>query len=172
MKQIIAWHGRTVCSPVFHRKYCGSLAANDQAGPGFYFTASREDALRYGNFLIKAVLNVRRWVPKAPALPRKVARHLFDCCPKSAKRRALEDWAGCGGARGLIASLGKSYNAAAELENYWYDLYGRKNTSDYLRAVSAYYQGLVIGSESSTIMHYVIFDPDSIEIESAELISG
>ena len=162
------YHGRTVPSCHFHRKYVYSDQANMQEGPGFYLSTHWDDARRYGGNVIRARLELPCCIDTDTpfhydfALCRQLIKNLTWCCPKVAWRQALENWSG--GATDMQKSLQRGSTLHAVLMNYWWDLYTARYTESFLRVVTPYIQGIRLPRPDG-ITHYLVFDPDCIIVD-------
>lgn len=167
------YHGRQHLSKHFHRRFCGSHTAADQEGPGFYFTSDLADAARYGVHVIKADLTNIRWLPDRRLPPTLDERrdefllHLLwtHLLPRRARMDAAENWAGdVAKAREAFFMGGSTLHEV--LQTVWFDFYRPSRTALFLRHVSAVYQGVRLPRPDG-VMHYLIFDPDCIEVCSS-----
>jgi len=162
---IVAHHGRPSRSPYFHRRFAGGQEATDDEGPGFYFTTDRAQARGHaGNdgCVITAQLNVPEWVPRKGKLPELAATALWASASQQARQNFLDNWGG--DFTGAWDNIRKHDDGEIHecLQRFWYDLYTPSRSAEFLRAISLFYQGVEIKHPECT--HYVIFDPDVIEV--------
>ena len=169
------YHGRRARSLRFDLAHVGGKDANDQDGPGFYFTTDLEGARGYaypGGVVLEAELAVDRWVPEpgvGKANPREVER-LMRASP--CYTQVLEDWdenprrAHDQALRGM---MGPGQSPHGAFQNVWGDFYNRCGEgAAYLRELTKLgYGGVQIPQPDSQFcskdrVHAVIFDPKAI----------
>lgn len=172
------YHGRSARSRRFALEFVGGESANDQEGPGFYFTTLRSEAGQYayvrsGNpgVVLEADLAVTRWVPTTGRTPSAaIVDRLMRLSP--CYREALEDWdehPGRAARVALQAMLNAKEPPHQTFLRVWADFYLRCGRSaDYLRAmVQLGYQGVKIhhpaGPHVEARTHAIIFDPAVVQ---------
>lgn len=147
-----------------------------QEGCGFYFTSSREDALRYasGGFLFTVDLLIDRELALKGKAKRSEVEKLMRSAPNL--EDTLMNWDEDPN-RAFQAALTNMMSATSPkecFEQVWWDFY-RSATEEYLHNVSALgYGGTIIpkapDSDGTPVFHVVMYNAHKIKIISREKI--
>lgn len=167
------FHGRKARTCVFDLGFVGGASANDQEGPGFYFTTDMQEARSYAypeGVVLTAELTPGRWLPDRLASKGEVER-LMRASP--CYREALEDWdevPARAHAYALRGMMGPGHDTRTAFLNVWADFYHRcGEDAAYLRElVRLGYGGVVIPQPDTQFrapnrQHAVMFDPSAIQ---------
>lgn len=166
------FHGRPARTRHFSYAFVGGEAANDQEGPGFYFTTDLQEARSYAyphGMVLEAELVPARWLPDRPASRVEVER-LMRASP--CYRQVLEDWdesPARAHAQALRGMMGPGHDTRGAFLSVWGDFYLRCGQSaEYLRQlVRLDYGGVQIPQPDNQFrepgrIHAVMFDPIAI----------
>jgi len=176
----MAWfHGRPARSRRFAFEFVGGEAANDQEGPGFYFTTDVNEARGYAapnGVVLEAELAVPKWVPTTGRPPSSaVVGQLMRRSP--CYHQVLEDWDEHPGraARAALAAMTRAQDPPHQtFLGVWADFYLRcGENAAYLRGLVAMgYGGVQIHWPEKRLdgkilraarAHAVVFDPRFIQ---------
>jgi hypothetical protein len=178
--KIIAYHGTPFNFESFDYSTVG--AGDDQEGPGFYFTTSRNDALKYAlksqsvpaPRILKVSLTLGKLVLDKGKTPRKQVEQLIDWAPDL--EDTLTNWdeePGLAKIKAINAMLAYS-SPRLVFQSIWADFY-RKDPAGYLSSMRALgYTGQKIvhkgflSSGDKSVSHYTIYDRDAVEILEIE----
>lgn len=158
------YHGRTVDSEVFSLDYVGGENANDQEGPGFYFTNSLQNARSYAypnGIVLKCQVNYKKLIIKGDSSETKTSKKIivdlinnspnkdyvlenFDENPKMAMIKAVNSYL-----KYTVAY--DSYQIIAR------DFY-RHESKEYLQVLSKYYDAQLTKHPYS-IYHLIVYNP-------------
>lgn len=183
------YHGRTVSEPTFDLRYVGSDAANDQYGPGFYFSDSFDVARGYatsGGSIIHAIISINKpLTDKRNITPRQV-KFMIDNAPSTKEIRSNvrnSDAYMDAFYSSPLSDFGETFNEAyrASINSYvnlplldtmhllWRDFY-RYNPSEYLQNLTKLgYDGIIVSGDSNI---YVVFSPTQIKTLDVKLIES
>ena len=169
-----AYHGSKTKIDKFSDEFVGKEEATDQEGPGIYFTTSLDDASRYGNYLYSVILRPRKLVDESSH--RRVNTNEIIQLIRSAPdwEDTAQNWAE-NPKTGLYTAV-DSFMKYAENEKdlfqqVWYDFF-RHNPIEYVRGmVKLGYDGQIINKAEGN-KHFIIYNPDIIEVTNVEDISG
>lgn len=173
---ITAYHGSPTKIARFTTEFLGE--GHDQEGPGIYFTTSQSDAANYGGHIHKVLLKPRKLVPNKGRINRKQIEKLilhaagvenfldlrkidkdrfydsalsnFDENPLKAFQDAVN---------GVMTYSLSPHDA---FQNVWITHYRYKPQAYLKKMVELGYDGVKIKKDG--LDHYIIFNPDIIEI--------
>lgn len=165
----IWYHGRTVDSEVFSLDYVGGENANDQEGPGFYFTNSLENARSYAypnGIVLKCKVNYKKLIIKGNTSNTKTNKKIvidlinsspdkdytlenFDANPKVAMIKAVNVYL-------TYTDADDAYQRIAR------DFY-RYDAKKYLQVLSKYYDAQLTKHPYS-IYHLIVYNPSIINV--------
>lgn len=163
------YHGRTVDSDVFSLDYVSGEGANDQEGPGFYFTNSFSNARSYAypnGIVLKCKVDYKKLIFKGDVSETKTSKRIlvdlinsspdkdstlenFDENPQMAMIKAVNSYL-------RYTDAYDSYQMVAS------DFY-RYNGKDYLKALSKYYDAQLT-KHSNNIYHLIVYRPEIITV--------
>lgn len=163
----VMYHGRTVDSTAFDLGRVGGEAANDQDGPGFYFTDDPEDAWSYAyphGVLLRARLVPRKLVPHTGRPKQAEIARILRGSPCLSD--VLMDWDEhpARAFQQLLSSVMRNETPFSAFQSAWYDAYHRcGEDAAYLRNMAALgYDGAVSPTDWRGRLHVVMFDPTRI----------
>jgi hypothetical protein len=167
-KTITAYHGSPNKIMKFVDEFVGGKDANDQEGPGIYFTSSFDNAGHYGEYVHKVKLTPRKLLTTTPS-SNKIAnliKKMVLMAPDWEEK--AQDWDENPniGLREFITST-INYNDTEKdvAQQIWYDFY-RYDPVDFVRnMVKMGIDGLMIPKEDG-MFHYIIYNPSVIKIEN------
>jgi hypothetical protein len=184
------YHGRTVADATFDLKYVGSKAANDQYGPGFYFTDVESEAARFsesGGSVIRAMITINHPMSMKAKVTKKQVTYMIRSAPSvksivSAARKgrdAQEEAFYESPLSNFGETFLKAFNEAVDgylgmelfhaMTTLQRDFY-RDDPADYLRNVRKLgYDGIIIPSEATI---FVVFDPSQIKVLDVKLVES
>lgn len=136
----------------------------DENGPGLYFTNDKKDAARYGEYVHKCEVDIKRCI-RPGAHPRKSPlRKILQKCP--VLREKLDDW-GEDPAVAFEEALNAMYNRTDYydcLQQVWYDFF-RDNEelwAGLVVSIAGFDCYLVDPSKRGGVQHVVVFNPATI----------
>lgn len=183
------YHGRTVTDPTFDLKYVGNEEANDQYGPGFYFTNDIEMASGYAGdsgIVIKATVTIDNLLTDNEDLTEDEVMFMIKNCPsvlemaeheedtdeylESFYETPLSDFAEDFESALYMAVDG--YVGRAKLDGMhllWRDFY-KYDPDDYLRnLIKLGYDGNLFRHEDGKLI-LVVYSPENINVTAVKNI--
>jgi hypothetical protein len=162
------YHGRNNKSTSFSYDYVGRESANDNEGPGFYFTSDLNDSKQYAHpngIILKCKISYNRLIIKTKTTHTKTDKKIildlilnspdkdytlmnFDENPRSALKKAIDAYV-------FYPEAYESY------QTIWRDFY-RSAPAKYLRVLSKYFDGQL--TERQNLWHLVIYKPELITV--------
>ncbi len=184
------YHGRTVADPTFDLKYVGSKAANDQYGPGFYFTDVESEAARFsesGGSVIRAMITINHPMSMKAKVTKKQVTYMIRSAPsvkaivsaarkgRDAQEEAFYESPLSNFGETFLKAFNEAVNGYLGMELFHAmttlqrDFY-RDDPADYLRNVRKLgYDGIIIPSEATI---FVVFDPSQIKVLDVKLVES
>lgn len=165
----VAYHGSKTKIANFSDEFVGSKEAVDQEGPGIYFTSSKEEANRYGEFVYSVILSPRVLLDKTPTNPTKLrplVNKMVMMAPEWEMHAQNYDENPKRGASQFIESA-LEYNDTEKdvAQQIWYDFY-KNEPVDYVRnMVKMGIDGLLVPKEYDNVTHYIIYNPSIIKTQ-------
>lgn len=163
----VMYHGRTVDSAAFDLRHVGGENANDQDGPGFYFTDDPEEAWGYAyphGVLLRARLVPRKLVPHTGRPKQAEVARILRGSPCLSD--VLMDWdeSPTRAFHQLLSVTMRNESPFAAFLAAWYDGYHRcGEDAAYLRNMAALgYDGAISPTDWRGRLHVVMFDPSRI----------
>jgi hypothetical protein len=165
----IWYHGRTVDNETFALDYVGGEKANDQEGPGFYFTNSLGNARSYAypnGIVLKCKIDYKKLIIKGDVSETKTSKRIlvdlinsspdkdstlenFDENPQIAMVKAVNSYL-------RYTDAFDSYQMVAR------DFY-RYNGKDYLKVLSKYYDAQLT-KHVNNVYHLIVYKPEIITV--------
>lgn len=184
------YHGRTVSDPTFDYRFVGSSEANDQYGPGFYFTDVESEAARYsesGGSVIKALIEINKPLTDKTKLNKRQVDFMLRNSPEikavfdnmndsDAMEEAFYETR-------MLSNLAENFESAYEIAvdmyvgktaldgmmSIWNDNY-KHDPDIYLQnLIKLGYDGVIIPSEATI---YVVFSPTQIKVIDVKLVES
>jgi hypothetical protein len=167
---IVVYHGSKTKISSFVDDFVGGKNANDQEGPGIYFTTSESNAERYGEYVHKAILRPRKLLydkPRGGNVPEllKLAKMAPEWEDSALNWNENPN-------NGIIKAVNDAFkynnNEKDRFLQIWVDFY-RNNPKEYVRnCVKLGYDGIVVDRESLfdgeySIKHYIVYNTGIIE---------
>ena len=163
------YHGRTVDSDIFSYDYVGGENANDQEGPGFYFTNNFENARNYAyphGIVLKCKVDYKKLIVKNSTSTTKTNKRViidlinnspnkeyilgnFDENPKIAMVNAVNAY----------SSHTNASDAYQLIANDFY----RRDSKKYLQVLSKYYDAQLTKLDNTT-HHLIVYNPSLITV--------
>lgn len=166
-------HGRTIDSDVFSYNYVGGENANDQEGPGFYFTSDFNNAKRYAEskgIILKCKINYKKLIIKSPTSNTKVNKKIVtDLILKSPKKDDVLTNFDEDPKKALVQAVNAyvryelAYDAYQTIANDFY----KHIPKEYLQTISKYYDAQLTkldGTFYGDIYHLIVYKPDIIQV--------
>lgn len=167
------YHGRTVDSDVFSYDYVGGENANDQEGPGFYFTSDFNNAKYYAEnrgIVLKCKINYKKVILKNISPETKASKKIivdliqnspnkeytlenFDENPKVAFVKAVNAY----------LAYGLAFDSYQTIANDFYKHLPKK----YLSVLSKHYDAQLTRLDNSLygdIYHLIVYNPSLIQV--------
>jgi hypothetical protein len=167
IKPIIAYHGSPNKILKFVDEFVGGEKANDQEGPGIYFTSSFDNAGHYGEYVHTVTLSPRKLISMAPSSNKisglinkmvlmapdwQMSAQNYDENPRIGLRNFIE------------ATIDYNDTEKDVVQQIWYDFY-RYNPIDFVRnMVKLGIDGIMVPKDNGVI-HYIIYNPSIIKIQ-------
>ena len=166
-KSFVVYHGSPNKILKFVDEFVGGEKANDQEGPGIYFTSSFDNAGHYGEYVHKAILSPRKLLTTKPS-SNKIAGLIekmvlmasdwemhaqdYDENPKIGLRKFIESTI--------------QYNDTEKdvVQQIWYDFYRYEPVNFVRNMVKIGIDGIMVPKENG-VVHYIIYNPAIIKIE-------
>ena len=161
------YHGRSVNDDTFSLDYVGSEQANDQEGPGFYFTNALDDARKYagpaGSILLCKIKYVIPRLLSSRAKPSdSVIARLIKRSPD--KLDTLSNFAeDPNQAYYMALRTYREYDTAKDAYQIIANDFYKGNSTGYLQALRQYYDGHLV-ERGLGVKHLVVYRPDIIQI--------
>jgi hypothetical protein len=167
-KPIVAYHGSPNRILKFVDEFVGGEGANDQEGPGIYFTSSYDNAGYYGEYIHTVTLTPRKLLTTIPSSNKMAAlvNKMVLMAPDWEEKAQDWDENPRVGVRDFINSA-IQYNDTEKdvVQQVWIDFY-HYDPIDFVRSmVKMGIDGLMIPKDDG-IFHYIIYNPDIIKIDS------
>lgn len=169
------YHGSPKRIERFMDDFVGGKEANDQEGPGIYFTSDINNARRYGEFVHTVELTPRAVMTKDHVdIRRSVSRNLLVKLAKAAPdwKRTAQNWDE-NPQRGLIACIDSIFDmnesVAEVFQQLWVEFY-RHASVDYVRNVvrMTKYDAIVAdvqAIDNNDIQHVIVYNPMIIKMK-------
>ena len=163
------FHGSETKITKFMDDFVGGKEANDQEGPGIYFTTSEEEANRYGKNLYSVTLTPRLLLDQIPPDSRKLTPILTKLV-KMAKdwKMSAQDYDEnpiIGLNEFIKSTLQYNDNEKDCLLQVWIDFY-RYNPVEYVRnCVSLGIDGIIVNKDYQDIKHIIVYNPSIINLK-------
>jgi Zn ribbon nucleic-acid-binding protein len=169
--EITVFHGSDHEISKFVDDLVGGSGANDQEGPGIYFTTSDINASHYGVNVYKAIIKPRKLLTtnaRGGNIPELMK--LAKMAPNW--QETAMNWHE-NAAKGIIECVNSAYkyndNEKDRFLQIWIEFY-RNNPIDYVRnCVKLGYDGIMVDKQSifedQPIIHYIIYNPSIIFTE-------
>lgn len=165
----IWYHGRTVDNETFSLDYVGGENANDQEGPGFYFTNGLQNARSYAypnGIVLKCQVDYKKLIIKGDSSEtktrKKIVVDLINNSPN--KDYVLENFD-----EDPQVAMIKAVNAYLKYTDA-YDSYQiiardfyRHESKEYLQVLSKYYDAQLT-KHSGDIYHLIVYNPALIRV--------
>lgn len=162
----IWYHGRVVKNSTFSLDYVGKKEAMDQEGPGFYFTNSYKNAMRYAEH--RGIILTCKISYRVKKLLTEKSRPLKDVCQQLIwnspdRDYRLQNWDE-NPSKAMTIALAtymqndKAIDAYLTIKNDFYPL-----GKEYLKIISKFYDGHVVKREGG-VLHLIIYNPDLISV--------
>lgn len=162
------FHGSPIKIENFVDDFVGGKEANDQEGPGIYFTTSKEEANRYGDNIYNVTLTPRLLFDQIPPNPMKLTPILTKLV------RMAEDWEMSAqdydenpiiGLNEFVKStLQYNDNEKDCLLQVWVDFY-RYRPIEYVRnCVSLGIDGIIVNKDYENTKHIIVYNPSIIKL--------
>ena len=179
---ITAYHGSNVKHNSLVTDYVGGENANDEQGPGLYFTTDKADAMKYGAYLYTVNLTLKNIISDR----KRVSKTDLNLAAKLIKSKDEETWQSIAQNWHMnpIIGLKKAIRDSADVDsqkdfflNVWYDwfLYDAKSFVDGM--VNLGFDGLEISEPyksswgaASNFKHYIVYNPKCIIIQSIDTV--
>ena len=168
-----AYHGSDTQINKFVDDFVGKEEATDQEGPGIYFSTNIEDARAYGKYIHSVILRPRKFVDESTH--KNVNRKEITAFIKTAPdwEDTAQNWAENpeNGLREAVNSLYEYAKNEKDLyQQIWYDWF-RYHPLEYVRGmVKLGYDGEIINKAEGN-KHFIVYNPDIIEIIKSEIIN-
>ena len=178
------YHGRTSQSTAFDPAHTGDRWANNQDGPGFYFTSDPRDARTYAypsGVVLQARLDPRKLVPHAGRVPAGQVDRLLRQAPDLADVLTNWDEDPRVAYRKLLAVATRQPTPWEAFLTAWGEAYRRAgdNAAWMAGMVALGYDGVVspsswgVGEDGQPVQHVVVFNPERIrDVEVIERRGG
>jgi len=169
-----AYHGSETKIDKFVDDFVGKEEATDQEGPGIYFSTNIEDARAYGKYVHSVILRPRKFVDESSH--KNVSRNEITAFIKTAPdwEDTAQNWAENpqNGLRVAVNSFMEYAKNEKDLyQQVWYDFF-RYHSLEYVRGmVKLGYDGQIINKAEGN-KHFIVYNPDIIEVTGVEDISG
>lgn len=169
--EISAYHGSETEIKTFVDEFVGADEANDQEGPGIYFTTNYEEASRYGKYLYHVLLTPRKLVDdNTPS---------EDVDPETLKTiiKSLPEWEynamdwdenpEIGLDNAVTSAIQYNDTEKDVFQQVWIEFF-RYNPVEFVREMTKLgYDGQLIKKENET-NHIIIYNPAVIEVKKIE----
>lgn len=168
---IIAYHGSNSTINAFVTDFVGGQNANDQEGPGIYFTTNKEEAMLYGSILYTVKLSPRKLLSSENK--RGITRASIIKLIKMKEDWEMDayDWD-----EDLLTGLNNSlvdifeHDNAKDIITQVYIDYYRQRPKEYVNnATSLGYDGIIVSTDWGSKM-IIIYNPTIIKILNIEKI--
>lgn len=163
------FHGSPTQITKFMDDFVGGKDANDQEGPGIYFTTSEEEANRYGENVYSVTLTPRLLLDQIPPNPRKLIPILTKLV-KMAKdwKMYAQDYdenPNIGLNEFIKSTLQYNDNEKDCILQVWIEFY-RYNPVEYVRnCVSLGIDGIIVDKDYEGIKHMIVYNPSIINVK-------
>lgn len=170
----MVFHGSDTKVDNFTNEFIGGSEATDQEGPGIYFTSNHDDALPYGNYIHTVRLSPRKLVDES-SLEDVSEDEMYNLIKMSPDwETGASNWSEDpeSGVYEAISSM-KQYsdNEKDLFQQIWYDFF-RYYAKEFAQGmVKLGYDGQII-DKPNNIKHFIIYNPDIIEIKDIEIINN
>lgn len=164
------WYtGRTSKSQVFSYDFVGREGANDQEGPGFYFTSDMTDARKYAypdGIILTCEVKIKKTCPKRG----KPNLHIINTLLKNAPdlEDTLANWGDTTekALRDVTRLHLQDTNPLNAYMQIWYDFY-RYSPAEYLKQISKFYSGHT-AKRSGGVEHFILYDPSIVLVKEVK----
>lgn len=163
--KLIAYHGSKIDFDSFDLNRVGN--GNDQNGPGFYFTINSDEAKRYGDFVHKYELNIKKWLSTKQPVNIQHIQQLVKNSPNF--NETIYDWGETPqkGLKTFLEDMRTQDSNFHAFTSVWYDFY-RHDAIDYVKnVIKLGYDAVMIkdgegyGNINST--HIIVYNPKVIK---------
>ncbi len=171
------FHGSTHKIAKFTDEFVGGKEANDQEGPGIYFTSSWKNARSYGGYIYTVKLNPRKVVSTEDGKKASVKELTWLIKQAPNWQETAQNWNEnpiLGLKQVVSDTLEYNDNPHQQFQQVWVDFY-RYHPADYVRnMVKLGYDLIYIPNRNSmisgeeNIIHAVVLNPDIIEFVEME----
>jgi hypothetical protein len=164
-----AFHGSETKFANFSDEFVGAEEANDQEGPGIYFTSDLSEAEKYGGNLYSVTLTPRLMLDDSPTNPRKLRGLLTKLVRMAPNWKETAQNYDENPMRGLTEFIETTfdYNEKEKdcLLQVWIDFY-RYNPVDYVRNCTELgIDGIQVkDTRYRDSVHYIIYNPSIISL--------
>ena len=163
------FHGSPTKITKFIDDFVGGQEANDQEGPGIYFTTSEEEANRYGKNVYSVTLTPRLLFDQIPPNPRKLVSILTKLV-KMAKdwKMSAQDYdenPNIGLNEFVKSTLQYNDNEKDCLLQVWIDFYRYKPVEFVRNCVSLGIDGIIVNKDYQDIKHIIVYNPSIINVK-------
>jgi hypothetical protein len=162
------FHGSETKITKFMDDFVGGEEANDQEGPGIYFTTSIEEANRYGKNVYSVVLKPNMLFDQIPPNAKKLAPIISKLVKMSEdwemKAQDYDEDPRVGLNEFIKSTLQYNDNEKDCLLQVWIDFY-RYNPVQYVRnCVSLGIDGVIVNKDYQDIKHVIVYNPSIIHL--------
>jgi len=173
----LIYSGRTIKDPKLDYKYVGGKEANDQEGPGFYFTTDKDEALSYAHpkgVVLTAEQKFTNLITHKTKANKKHALKLIQMAPNLDD--TLTDWgfdppymSRQDALNELFSSMYHPDDAKETYLSIWADCYSRQNGNpDFVKNIAKLgYDGLLI-EDYKPKYHVVVYNIKKINVINVE----
>jgi hypothetical protein len=163
------FHGSPTKISKFMDDFVGGKEANDQEGPGIYFTTSVEEANRYGENVYNVVLKPNMLFDQIPPNARKLTPIISKLVKMSEdwemKAQDYDEDPIIGLNEFIKSTLKYNDNEKDCILQVWIDFY-RYNPVDYVRnCVSLGIDGIIVNKDYEDVKHIIVYNPSIINIK-------
>lgn len=165
---ITVYHGSPNKIVNFTDEFVGGKEANDQEGPGIYFTSSKENAAHYGEFVYTVTLTPRLLLDKSTNV-----KKLKPTLTKLVKMAT--DWEMHAQnynehpVRGLnqFVEDAINYNDTEKdaIQQVWIEFYRQQGVQFVRNCVKLGIDGIAVPKDFDGITHYIIYNPAIIKVQ-------
>jgi len=159
----IFFHGSPKPISKFSDEFVGAKEANDQEGPGIYFSSSSDEAKGYGEHMHQVRLNPRKIVPKEGTASRKELKWLIKQAPDW--KMNAQNWdenPGIGVEVALDSVLEYNDSPHEQFTQVWIEFF-KYNPMTYVRAMVKLGYDLTFINKEDGVTHAVVLNPEIIE---------